>query len=142
MDTTTARTHIQSGADTPHSKVLHVLCRTLDQLRAVLAHGERKIDCDFQDIREYREAVKLAHEAGAEILIATPRIQKPDEVGLFRSLLKHGHISASPITGLFITWLVARPKTRSLSVAGERFYEGLCAIGTKQVREGIWQAAL
>ncbi len=69
---------------------LHVFCRTLDQLRAVLAHGERNIDCDFQDIREYREAVKLAHTAGAKILIATPRIQKPDEVGLFRALLKHG----------------------------------------------------
>lgn len=78
------------GLTPPRSPVLHVLCRTLDQLRAVLAHGERKVDCDFQDIREYREAVKLAHEAGAEILLATPRIQKPDEVGLFRSLLKHG----------------------------------------------------
>src|SRR6195952_4278042 len=52
-----------------------------------------------------------------------------------RSLLKHGHITASPITGLFITWLVARPKTRSLGVAAERFCDGLCAIGAKQVRE-------
>ena len=58
-----------------------------------------------------------------------------------RSLLKHGHITASPITGLFITWLVARPKTRSLSVAAERFCDGLWAIGAKQGREGIWQAA-
>jgi LysR family nitrogen assimilation transcriptional regulator len=58
-----------------------------------------------------------------------------------RSLLKHGHVTASPITGLFITWLVARPKTRSLSVAAERFCDGLWAIGAKQVREGIWQAA-
>ncbi len=69
---------------------LHVLCRTLDQLRVVLAHGERKLAADFQDIREYREAVQLAHEAGAEIWLATPRIQKPEEAGLFRALMKHG----------------------------------------------------
>lgn len=69
---------------------LHVLCRTLDQLRVVLAHGERLIAVDFQDIREYRDAVALAHEAGAEIWLATPRIQKPEESGLFRALLKPG----------------------------------------------------
>ena len=69
---------------------LHVLCRTLDQLRVVLAHGEKQIAIDFQDIREYREAVQLAHEADAEIWLATPRIQKPEEAGLFRALMKHG----------------------------------------------------
>ncbi len=45
---------------------------------------------DFQDIREYREAVVIAHEAGLPIYLATPRIQKPDEVGFFHALLKHG----------------------------------------------------
>ncbi len=69
---------------------LHVLCRTLEQLRVVLEHGERKLAVDFQDIREYREAVSIAREAGAEIWLATPRIQKPEESGLFRALLKHG----------------------------------------------------
>jgi LysR family transcriptional regulator, nitrogen assimilation regulatory protein len=59
-----------------------------------------------------------------------------------RALLKDGQITASPIAGFFITWLVARPKTRSLSVAAERFYDGLWAIAAKQVREGIWQSAL
>ena len=68
---------------------LHVLCRTLEQLRIVLAHGERKIAVDFQDIREYREAVVIAHESNAAIWLATPRIQKPEETGLFRALLKH-----------------------------------------------------
>jgi putative protease len=68
---------------------LRLLCRTLEQLRIVLAHGERRIAVDFQDIREYRDAVSIAHEAGAEIWLATPRIQKPEEVGMFRTLLKH-----------------------------------------------------
>ena len=56
----------------------------------MLAHGERQIAVDFQDIREYREAVAIAHESAAEIWLATPRIQKPEETGLFRALLKHG----------------------------------------------------
>ena len=50
----------------------------------------RSIYVDFQDIREYREAVAIAHAAGAEIWLATPRIQKPDELGIFHALAKHG----------------------------------------------------
>ncbi len=69
---------------------LRLLCRTLDQLRIVLAYGERLIAVDFQDIREYREAVTIAHGSAAQIWLATPRIQKPEEIGLFRALLKHG----------------------------------------------------
>src|ERR1700761_2743824 len=58
-----------------------------------------------------------------------------------RGLLKQGAISASPIADLSITWLVARPKARTLGVAAERFYEMLCEFGRKQVREGVWQDA-
>ena len=83
------KTKIPSGADTPHSTMLRVLCRSLDQLRVVLTHGERQIAVDFQDIREYHEAVTIARESAAEIWLATPRIQKPAETGLFRALLKH-----------------------------------------------------
>ncbi len=67
---------------------LSVMCRTLEQLRFC---AELKIDsliADFQDIREYREAVDLAHSSGQSILLATLRIQKPDEMGLFRAMLK------------------------------------------------------
>ena len=82
----------EPGASAPRliSDCLHVLCRTLEQLRVVLAHGERKIAVDFQDIREYREAVAISRESAAEIWLATPRIQKPEESGLFLALLKHG----------------------------------------------------
>lgn len=67
---------------------LHVLSRSLEQLREVLADGVKSIYVDFQDIREYREAVSAAHECGASILLATPRIQKPKENGIFHALLK------------------------------------------------------
>jgi LysR family nitrogen assimilation transcriptional regulator len=56
-----------------------------------------------------------------------------------RDLLKQGRISASPIADLFITWLVARPKTRTLSVAAERFHDVLCDFSRKLVAKGIWE---
>ena len=67
---------------------LAVMCRTMEQLRCCL---ELKIDsliADFQDIREYREAVDIARASSRSLLLATPRIQKPEEMGLFRAMLK------------------------------------------------------
>jgi len=69
---------------------LHVLCRSLNQLRSVLKHEAKSVYVDFADIREYRTAVELAHEHAARIMLATPRIQKPGEAGIFRALSKHG----------------------------------------------------
>ncbi len=79
-----------AGAALEGESTLHVLCRSLAQLRSVLQHGVRSVMTDLQDIRQYAEAVELAHAAGAEILIATPRIQKPDEIGILRVLMRHG----------------------------------------------------
>jgi putative protease len=58
----------------------------------VLDAGVSSVMVDFQDIREYRQAVETAHAhaASAEIFIATPRIQKPREMGIFKALQKHG----------------------------------------------------
>jgi putative protease len=72
------------------SPQLHVLCRSLSQLAAVLKCDARSVSVDFADIREYRAAVELAHAANARILLATPRIQKPGESGIFRALGKQG----------------------------------------------------
>ena len=69
---------------------IHLLCRSLPQLREALTLSASSLYADFQDIREYREAAKLAHAAGAKILLATPRIQKPGEMGIFRLLEKQG----------------------------------------------------
>ena len=85
---TAMRDRLQSRSSQAESTTLHVLCRSLSQLETVLSLGERSVQCDFQDIREYRQAVQFARAAGASIHLATPRIQKPDEVGLFRALLK------------------------------------------------------
>lgn len=56
-----------------------------------------------------------------------------------RALLKTRVVTASPIAGFIITWLVATPKARKLGVAAQRFYEMLQRIGAEQVKQGIWQ---
>ena len=71
------------------ANALRVLCRTLPQLRSALACDVREVYADFQDIRRYREAVAVAHAANAAIWLATPRIQKPDEMGIFHALAKY-----------------------------------------------------
>ncbi|MGI8978968.1 MAG: DUF3656 domain-containing U32 family peptidase [Pirellulaceae bacterium] len=73
----------------PEAPQIHVLCRSLPQLREVLGLGVRSLYADFQDIREYRPAAAAAKEHGATLFLATPRIQKPDEVGIFHALAKH-----------------------------------------------------
>jgi putative protease len=72
----------------PSLPTLHVLIRSLPQLQATLDLGERHLYADFADIRQYREAVALARAAGGTIHLATPRIQKPDEIGIFHLMAK------------------------------------------------------
>ncbi len=71
------------------SPLLTVMCRTLDQVRACASLQVDRLIVDFQDIREYREAVEICRSSGHPLMLATPRIQKPDEMGLFRAMLKH-----------------------------------------------------
>lgn len=68
---------------------LHVLCRTMEQVQAACDAGCGSLIADFQDIREYRAAVEAAKRSSATIYLATPRIQKPGEMGVFRALTKH-----------------------------------------------------
>ena len=79
-----------AAQSTPSAAQIHLLCRSLKQLRQAAELGVRSFYADFQDIREYRQAAALARDYGAEIFLATPRIQKPGEMGIFRALLKHG----------------------------------------------------
>jgi putative protease len=116
---------------------LHVLVRSLGQLEAVLGLGERRLVADFADIRQYREAVEACRSVGAAILLATPRIQKPDELGIFRLLEKQApdgllvrnwagleffRVAGLPVVGDF-----------SLNVANERSAEFFRAAGCERV---------
>ncbi len=72
-------------APAPGSPSLSVLCRTLEQVEVALACDVKTIHVDFEDIRRYRDAVALVHgKPGAEIFLATPRIQKAGEQGFFK----------------------------------------------------------
>src|SRR4029078_8668629 len=73
----------------PTDPVLTILSRSLSQLRELLTAGVKNLYADFADIREYRQAFELAHQHCAKIHVATPRIQKPDELGIFNALAKH-----------------------------------------------------
>jgi len=68
--------------------VLHVLCRSLEQVTTCLDEGIHDLDAEFADIRLYRQAIAAARAAGATLRTATLRIQKPDELGIFRLLAK------------------------------------------------------
>ncbi|MEI9998401.1 MAG: DUF3656 domain-containing protein [Verrucomicrobiota bacterium] len=65
---------------------LIVLCRDLVQIDVALRLGLTDIYADFEDIRRYKDAVELVRRHGgeAEILLATPRIQKAGEQGFFK----------------------------------------------------------
>jgi putative protease len=64
---------------------LSVLVRSEEQLEAALRAGAREILVDYEDIRRYKDAVAVARaHGGAQILLATPRIQKAGEEGFFK----------------------------------------------------------
>jgi putative protease len=84
------RDEIERPSGQPAAPQLLVLCRSLHQLQNVLEHGLPAVYVDFQDLREYRQAVELAHAQQTAIFLATPRIQKPGEIGIFRALARHG----------------------------------------------------
>jgi putative protease len=67
---------------------LRVLCRTLDQVHGCARAGATFVYCDFEDLKEYREAVGVAKKAGMKVFLATPRIQKPMEAGFFKMVEK------------------------------------------------------
>ena len=116
---------------------LHVLVRTLDQLQAVLDLGERHLSADFADIREYRDAVAIAKAAKATIHLATPRIQKPDELGIFSLLAKQepDGILVRNYGGLTFFRERAFPMVGdfSLNVTNERSAEFFMAAGLTRV---------
>jgi hypothetical protein len=57
------------------------------------------------------------------------------------SLIKAGRLSASPITGLQITWSIARPINRSLNVAARLFLDTIFQVVHELVEKGGWPLA-
>jgi putative protease len=72
----------------PGEPVLEVLCRTEAQLRAALAAGVRDVVLDWMELVGLQAAVALARGAGARVVVATTRVQKPGEGGVDLRLLR------------------------------------------------------
>ena len=89
------RATVKSVGDTVPKPQLHVVCRSLEQLAAVVDCGIKCITVDFADIRQYREATEMIRQSDdtIELMLATPRIHKPGEDGvlsLLRRYATHG----------------------------------------------------
>ena len=65
---------------------LRVLCRSEDQVDAAIECGLPSVYIDLEDVRRYRDLVARVRAAAPamRIYLATPRIQKAGESGLFR----------------------------------------------------------
>ena len=70
------------------SPSLIVLVRNIEQLKAVLTTDIKTIYCEFEDPRNYKEAVKIVRESAEEITIfvAPPRITKPGETWILKQV--------------------------------------------------------
>ncbi|MFC5528890.1 U32 family peptidase [Cohnella yongneupensis] len=67
---------------------LTALCRTLEQVQAVVETDVALIYADFEFIKQFPDAVKLCREKGKKIALVTPRIHMPGENGYHRNILK------------------------------------------------------
>ena len=78
---------ILPGLEVPKSSDSHlsVLVRSEEQLEAALGAGVSEILVDYEDIRRYKDAVATVRaHGGAQVFLATPRIQKAGEEGFFK----------------------------------------------------------
>lgn len=63
------------------SPVLLPLCRTEEQLEAVIASGLKEVELDWMEFIGLKRAVERARSFGLKVHIATVRVQKPGEQG-------------------------------------------------------------
>ncbi|MEM7601742.1 MAG: DUF3656 domain-containing protein, partial [Verrucomicrobiota bacterium] len=65
---------------------LRVLCRTEDQVEAAFASDVETVYVDLEDVRRYKDLVKRvrSENPSTKLFLATPRIQKAGEAGLFK----------------------------------------------------------
>ena len=72
------------------SPTLYALARTMEQLEAITAWSGPiplgMVYAEFEDVRKYKDAVRLAKSAGVPIGLATTRIIKPGEEGLLQQI--------------------------------------------------------
>ena len=80
-----ARSEVEAG-----NCELRVLCRTEKQVDVAIESGVETVYADLEDVRRYRDLVAKVRSESPEtkLFLATPRIQKAGESGLFRVVEK------------------------------------------------------
>ncbi|QQE75448.1 U32 family peptidase [Brevibacillus composti] len=84
---------VDAFADVPRRQkvdqpLLTALCRSLEQVEAAAQTDVDFLYADFEFVKQYPDAVKLAHRYGKKIAIATMRIHMPDENGVLALIAK------------------------------------------------------
>ena len=57
------------------------------------------------------------------------------------TLVKAGQLSASPLTGFRITWTIARPMNRNLTLAARKLSDVVVQVARKLIASGAWALA-
>lgn len=109
---------------------LIALCRTMEQLAAALEAGCATVYADFEDVRRFADAVKLAR-GRAEIFLATPRVLKPGEQGLLKTVSQGEGVVIRNLG--CVEWPVRRVGDYSLNVANALSAELLIRTGLERV---------
>lgn len=68
--------------------LLTALCRSLEQVEAAAQTDVDMLYADFEFVKQYPQAVQLAHRFGKPIALATMRIHMPDENGVLALIAK------------------------------------------------------
>lgn len=71
----------------PAAPQLTALCRTLEQVKAVIGTDVNTVYADFEFIKQFPAAVEAVKGAGKRIALATPRIHMPGETGYFQNIV-------------------------------------------------------
>lgn len=74
---------VEPAARVPQRPMLHVLCRSVEQIQAVVDAGVRSVIAELAEPNQWREAVAAGRSTDAAVWLATPRVQKPGEESLF-----------------------------------------------------------
>lgn len=86
MSAAEVATKSPSGSEDPFL----VLCRTREQVVGAIDAGARRVILDFLDLVGLKDACALVRDAGAELTLALPRIQKPGEERIWDWFLHRG----------------------------------------------------
>ncbi len=128
----------RAAPETLSQPKLHVLFRHPSLLAELLTYDDLgDLYADFQDIREYANAIDRCRSAGRMLYIAPPRILKPGEEGMLESLakMKPAGVLARNVQGLrfFRERGIEVVADYSLNAANELTVELLTSLGAKRV---------